>query len=109
MLDTCYNEHFFSSFMYKAFNTFIDDVFAFIITMPTAHRVACFRGRFRRFQSVLLFQFTFLLLDDIIFLVYLYQRWLYPVDKKRIDAGSTMDEAEEYEAISEETEEKKTQ
>uniref|UniRef100_A0A2M4BJW9 Lipid scramblase CLPTM1L n=1 Tax=Anopheles marajoara TaxID=58244 RepID=A0A2M4BJW9_9DIPT len=53
-------------FMYKAFNTFIDDVFAFIITMPTAHRFACFR-------------------DDIVFLVYLYQRWLYPVDKSRID------------------------
>ena len=43
--------------MYKAFNTFIDDLFAFIITMPTAHRVACFR-------------------DDIVFLVYLYQRLL---------------------------------
>lgn len=42
--------------MYKAFNTFIDDIFAFIITMPTAHRVACFR-------------------DDLIFIVYLYQRW----------------------------------
>ncbi|XP_053658256.1 lipid scramblase CLPTM1L [Anopheles marshallii] len=53
-------------FMYKSFNTFIDDVFAFIITMPTAHRFACFR-------------------DDIVFLVYLYQRWLYPVDKTRID------------------------
>jgi len=52
------------AFMYKAFNTFIDDVFAFIITMPTAHRVACFR-------------------DDAVFLVYLYQRWLYPVDKTR--------------------------
>lgn len=51
-------------FMYKAFNTFIDDLFAFIITMPTAHRVACFR-------------------DDAVFLVYLYQRWLYPVDKTR--------------------------
>ena len=43
------------AFMYKAFNTFIDDLFAFIITMPTAHRVACFR-------------------DDIVFLIYLYQR-----------------------------------
>ncbi|XP_050069409.1 lipid scramblase CLPTM1L [Anopheles maculipalpis] len=53
-------------FMYKSFNTFIDDVFAFIITMPTAHRFACFR-------------------DDVVFLVYLYQRWLYPVDKTRID------------------------
>ncbi|XP_015597472.1 cleft lip and palate transmembrane protein 1-like protein [Cephus cinctus] len=54
------------AFMYKAFNTFIDDIFAFIITMPTAHRVACFR-------------------DDAVFLIYLYQRWLYPVDKSRTD------------------------
>ncbi|KAH9495948.1 Cleft lip and palate associated transmembrane protein 1 [Bulinus truncatus] len=52
------------AFMYKAFNTFIDDIFAFIITMPTAHRLACFR-------------------DDVVFIIYLYQRWLYPVDKKR--------------------------
>lgn len=59
------------AFMYKAFNTFIDDLFAFIITMPTAHRVACFR-------------------DDIVFLIYLYQRYLYPVDKSRIDPSSGM-------------------
>ncbi|XP_031564751.1 cleft lip and palate transmembrane protein 1-like protein [Actinia tenebrosa] len=52
--------------MYKAFNTFIDDVFAFIITMPTSHRLACFR-------------------DDIVFVVYIYQRWLYPVDKTRVN------------------------
>merc|ERR1719402_1663888 len=52
------------AFMYKAFNTFIDDLFAFIITMPTAHRVACFR-------------------DDIIFVVYLFQRWKYPTDMTR--------------------------
>ncbi|XP_021939566.1 cleft lip and palate transmembrane protein 1-like protein isoform X2 [Zootermopsis nevadensis] len=55
------------AFMYKACNTFIDDLFAFIITMPIAHRVACFR-------------------DDIVFLIYLYQRWLYPVDRSRTDA-----------------------
>ena len=42
------------AFMYKAFNTFIDDVFAFIIKMPTTHRIACFR-------------------DDIVFFCYLYQ------------------------------------
>lgn len=63
------------SFMYKAFNTFIDDVFAFIITMPTSHRVAVFR-------------------DDVVFLVYLYQRWLYPVDKSRVNEfGETFDSA----------------
>ncbi|XP_055846700.1 lipid scramblase CLPTM1L [Episyrphus balteatus] len=56
------------SFMYKAFNTFIDDLFAFIINMPTAHRVACFR-------------------DDVIFLIYIYQRWLYSVDKTRLENG----------------------
>ncbi|XP_028673825.2 lipid scramblase CLPTM1L [Erpetoichthys calabaricus] len=62
------------AFMYKAFNTFIDDVFAFIITMPTSHRLACFR-------------------DDVVFLIYLYQRWLYPVDKTRINEyGESYDE-----------------
>ncbi|XP_036164920.1 cleft lip and palate transmembrane protein 1-like protein isoform X1 [Myotis myotis] len=54
------------AFTYKAFNTFIDDVFAFIITMPTSHRLACFR-------------------DDVVFLIYLYQRWLYPVDRSRVN------------------------
>eukprot|EP01136_Pigoraptor_vietnamica_P015559 Opistho-1_new@58879 len=49
---------------YKALNTFIDDLFAFIIKMPTMHRLACFR-------------------DDIIFFIYLYQRWKYPVDASR--------------------------
>mmetsp|Transcript_2916 Transcript_2916/g.6822 ORF Transcript_2916/g.6822 Transcript_2916/m.6822 type:complete len:194 (+) Transcript_2916:1-582(+) len=50
--------------MYKAFNTFVDDAFAWIIEMPTAHRLATLR-------------------DDLVFFVYLYQRWLYPVDKTR--------------------------
>ena len=50
--------------MYKALNTFIDDLFAFIIKMPMAHRLSCLR-------------------DDFIFLIYLYQRWLYGTDKTR--------------------------
>jgi len=37
----------------QVFNTFIDDVFAFIIVMPTSHRIAVFR-------------------DDLVFLIYLY-------------------------------------
>jgi len=53
-------------FMYKALNTFIDDLFAFIIQMPLLHRLSCFR-------------------DDIIFFIYLYQRWIYPVDKARVN------------------------
>lgn len=48
--------------MYRAFNTFIDDVFAFIISMPTVQRISCFR-------------------DDIVFVVYMYQRFLYPAEK----------------------------
>merc|ERR1719499_2264673 len=51
-------------FVYRAITTFIDDLFALIIRMPTMHRLSCFR-------------------DDVVFLIYLYQRWLYPVDKSR--------------------------
>lgn len=29
--------------VYKALNTFIDDLFSFIIKMPTMHRLSCFR------------------------------------------------------------------
>jgi hypothetical protein len=32
--------------------------------MPTMHRLACLR-------------------DDVIFIIYLYQRWIYPEDKTR--------------------------
>uniref|UniRef100_A0A0D6QVL4 Uncharacterized protein n=1 Tax=Araucaria cunninghamii TaxID=56994 RepID=A0A0D6QVL4_ARACU len=51
---------------YKFLNTIIDDLFAFVIKMPILHRLSVFR-------------------DDIIFLIYLYQRWIYPVDKKRVN------------------------
>lgn len=54
----------FRTFTYKFLNTIIDDLFSFIIKMPTLHRLACFR-------------------DDIIFLIYLYQRWIYRVDPRR--------------------------
>lgn len=49
---------------YKFLNTIIDDLFSFIIKMPTMHRISCFR-------------------DDVIFVVYLYQRYTYRVDKTR--------------------------
>jgi hypothetical protein len=54
---------------YRFLNTIIDDLFSFIITMPTLHRLSCFR-------------------DDVIFLIYLYQRWIYKVDKTRGPFGS---------------------
>lgn len=49
---------------YKFISTFIDDLFAFVIKMPTMHRLSCFR-------------------DDIIFIIYLWQRWQYTVDQDR--------------------------
>jgi hypothetical protein len=55
--------------VYRACNTFIDDLFAFIITMPGLHRMSVFR-------------------DDIVFFIYLYQRWIYRKKPKRGADGS---------------------
>ncbi len=44
--------------------------------MPTTHRLACLR-------------------DDIVFVIYLYQRWLYPIDKTRINEFGETFESEE--------------
>ena len=52
--------------VYKSLNTFIDDLFAFVIKMPLMHRLSCFR-------------------DDIIFFIYLYQKWVYKVDHSRMN------------------------
>ncbi|ETW84014.1 hypothetical protein HETIRDRAFT_433003 [Heterobasidion irregulare TC 32-1] len=52
--------------IYKSLSTVIDDLFAFIIKMPILHRLACFR-------------------DDVVFLIFLYQRWIYRVDPKRVN------------------------
>lgn len=49
---------------YRFLTTIIDDLFSFVISMPTLHRISCFR-------------------DDVIFVIYLYQRWIYRVDKTR--------------------------
>eukprot|EP00590_Aulacoseira_subarctica_P007298 CAMPEP_0172431604 /NCGR_PEP_ID=MMETSP1064-20121228/59129_1 /TAXON_ID=202472 /ORGANISM="Aulacoseira subarctica , Strain CCAP 1002/5" /LENGTH=641 /DNA_ID=CAMNT_0013178389 /DNA_START=81 /DNA_END=2002 /DNA_ORIENTATION=+ len=51
---------------YKSINTFIDDLFAFVIKMPLMHRLACLR-------------------DDLIFFIFLYQRWIYRVDYTRVN------------------------
>ncbi|KAI1800456.1 cleft lip and palate transmembrane 1 [Daldinia bambusicola] len=52
--------------LYKFLNTFIDDLFAFTIKMPFLYRLATFR-------------------DDIIFFIYLYQRWVYRIDYSRVN------------------------
>merc|ERR1712232_387105 len=55
--------------VYKSLNTFIDDLFSFIIRMPTMARISCFR-------------------DDVVFIIYLGQRYLYPVESGGMDAVS---------------------
>lgn len=78
---------------YKFLNTFIDDMFAFVIKMPIMYRIGCFR-------------------DDIVFLIYLYQRYIYPVDKTRVNEfGYTAESAEKIEGKkgTEAIEEKKSQ
>lgn len=42
----------------------LSDLFAFIIKMPTMHRLSVFR-------------------DDIVFFIYIYQRWIYRIDRNR--------------------------
>lgn len=62
---------------YKFLNTFIDDLFAFTIKMPTLHRLATLR-------------------DDVIFFVYIYQTWVYKVDYSRVNEfGQGGDDEEE--------------
>mmetsp|Transcript_5772 Transcript_5772/g.12699 ORF Transcript_5772/g.12699 Transcript_5772/m.12699 type:complete len:746 (-) Transcript_5772:70-2307(-) len=51
---------------YKSINTFIDDLFAFVIKMPIMHRMACLR-------------------DDLIFFIYLFQRYKYRTDYTRVN------------------------
>ncbi|KAA1086202.1 hypothetical protein PGTUg99_001269 [Puccinia graminis f. sp. tritici] len=52
--------------MYKTLNTIVDDFFAFCIKMPVLHRLACFR-------------------DDVVFVILLYQYWIYKVDYSRVN------------------------
>jgi Cleft lip and palate transmembrane protein 1 (CLPTM1) len=64
---------------YKFLNTFIDDLFAFTIRMPTLHRLATLR-------------------DDVIFFIWLYQKYKYKVDYTRVNefgqGGESEDEVE---------------
>jgi hypothetical protein len=69
---------------YKFLNTFIDDLFAFTIRMPILHRLATLR-------------------DDVIFFVWLYQKWAYKVDYTRVNEfgqGGEDDEDEDAPAES---------
>jgi hypothetical protein len=49
---------------YKFLNTFIDDLYTFLSDLPLFYKVACFR-------------------DDVVFVVWVFQCCLYPVDPTR--------------------------
>lgn len=72
---------------YKFLNTFIDDLFAFTIRMPTLHRLATLR-------------------DDVIFFIWLYQSYKYRVDYTRVNefgqGGESDDETEQKEGTDQE-------
>ncbi|KAG0254807.1 hypothetical protein BG011_005513 [Mortierella polycephala] len=65
----------FRTMMYKSLNTFIDDLFSFIIKMPMLHRLACLR-------------------DDVVFFIYLYQRYIYRTDHNRANEFGQVGEKE---------------
>merc|ERR1712130_146424 len=52
--------------VYRFFNTFVDDLFSFVIDMPLMHRLACFR-------------------DDIVFFIFLWQWYKYGSKKRKTD------------------------
>ncbi|OJT09062.1 Cleft lip and palate transmembrane protein 1 [Trametes pubescens] len=62
--------------VFKTLSTVVDDLFAFCIKMPILHRLACFR-------------------DDVVFLIFLYQRWIYRIDPNRVNEYGQVMTAEE--------------
>ena len=66
----------------QALNTFIDDIFAFVIKMPTMYRI----GYFRFVKVNIFIRFSpFLYRDDIVFFVFLYQTCIYKEDPTRVN------------------------
>ena len=57
--------------IYRFINTIIDDLFAFMVTMPALRRAMYFRDG------------TYYHNLDIIFLIYLFQRYIYRTDYSR--------------------------
>jgi hypothetical protein len=79
-----------SAFGYKFITTFIDDLWTFVSDLPLMYKIACFR-------------------DDIIFFIWLFQCYLYPIDPTRANefglVGKEADEEEEKKQIESKPEE----
>ncbi|KAL8281049.1 hypothetical protein RQP46_006407 [Phenoliferia psychrophenolica] len=68
------------------FNTIVDDFFSFVIKMPILHRLACFR-------------------DDVVFVILLYQMYIYKVDPTRVNEyGQKLTEEESAKLLAAEKE-----
>jgi len=75
----------FKAMIYKTLSTVVDDFFAFCIKMPLMHRLACFR-------------------DDVVFLIFIYQRYIYRVDHNRVNEyGQVSELAKDKEGESKKT------
>lgn len=74
-------------FMYKMFNTFVDDAFAFLIEMPWKHRLMTLR-------------------DDVVFVLFLVQVYIYRVDKTRTNEFGYSYEDEPVDQLKQEKKEK---
>lgn len=75
------------SLTYKFLNTIVDDFFSFVIKMPLLHRLACFR-------------------DDVVFIILLYQMYIYKVDPNRENEyGQVLDEKTTHPETSEKAKE----
>ena len=81
---------------YKALNTFIDDIFAFVIKMPTMYRLGCFRFNI---INIIIKTNNDYFRDDIVFFIFLYQRYIYKEDKSRVNefgfSGDMLEEMDE--------------
>lgn len=79
-----------NALIYKILNTFVDDLFAFVVKMPLLHRLATLR-------------------DDVVFFVYLYQWWKYGVDLKRPNEFGQILDADARKALQEKEGDSKTE
>lgn len=65
-----------SAFIYKFISTFIDDLYTFVSDLPLMYKIACFR-------------------DDVIFFIWIFQCFIYPVDPTRVNEFGFVEKTEE--------------
>lgn len=74
-----------SAFIYKFITTFIDDLYTFVTDLPLMYKIACFR-------------------DDVVFFIWIFQCFIYPVDPTRVNEFGFVEKTEEDKKAEEEEE-----